>query len=1115
MKPRPSLLAICVLALVAFFTGASANQAPPGPQEAAEILRATGINGGLIVHLGCGDGKLTAALLAGQGYLVQGLDRDAENVAKARTHIQSLGLYGRVSVDRLTGDSLPYIDSFANLVVVEQPGDMPMAEVLRILTPNGVAYVRNGDAWTKTVKPWPSEIDQWTHFFYDATGNPVAHDTLVGPPRRYQWVGSPQWSRHHDHMASMSALVSADGRLFYIMDEGSRASIQLPAHWNLIARDAFNGTILWKREIPAWNTHKWPLKSGPAQMTRRLAAVGDKVFVTLGLDAPLSILDAATGRTIRSCDGTANTEEIIVSKGVAFLLVSDSPSKWPEYRQEYSYVWDNTTHANRDWAWNGQKRHVVAVEVDTGKVLWERATTVVPLTLAADSQRVYLHDGERIVCLDRGSGEPRWTSQPVARRQVIPVCFGPRLLVWRDVVLFAGGNLSMTAVAADTGKTLWTGEHPHSGHQSPEDLYVVNGLVWSGDIAQTASTGIFKGLDPHTGAIQKQFAPDVKTYWFHHRCYPSKATDNYILTSRTGVEFIDYQKETWLPNHWVRGGCIYGIMPCNGLVYAPPQSCGCYLESKLCGFSALAPESATLSRLRQGDERSRMERGPAYDAALADQQSQAKDRVAGFQPAIRGRDALDTTEDWPTYRHDTQRSGRAATSVEPDLKQFWQTSLGGRLSSVVVADGRLFVASVDAHTVHALKADSGARLWSYTAGGRVDSPPTAWQGRVLFGSADGWVYCLRALDGALIWRFRAAPADLRMMAYEQIESVWPVHGSVLMRDGVLYCVAGRSMFLDGGLRLLRLDPATGRKLSETILDDRDPETGQNLQSLVEALRMPVALPDILSGDSRYVYMRSQRFDVNGVRQQIAPLPVNEQAGDAAHLFCQIGFLDDSWFFRSFWMYGQAMGGGYGGWFRAGRLAPSGRIMVFDDDAIYGYARKPEFMTNASVLEYELYAADKRVKRQSIQRVTKSDKQINAASKKNAANASDWELRHSFPPEMLWAADMRWSQDKPPLLARAMVLANRTLFIAGPPDVADEMVAFHKPDDPAVQKSLVQQETALENRSGALLLAVSASDGKKLAEYPLDSAPTWDGMAAASGRLYLSTMDGKVLCMAGR
>ena len=77
-------------------------------------------------------------------------------------------------------------------------------------------------------------------------------------------------------------------------------------------------------------------------------------------------------------------------------------------------------------------------------------------------------------------------------------------------------------------------------------------------------------------------------------------------------------------------------------------------------------------------------------------------------------------------------------------------------------------------------------------------------------------------DGELAWRFRAAPIDERLMAFEQLESVWPVHGSVLVQDGVVYCVAGRSMFLDGGLRLLRLDPSDGRLLSETVLDDSDP-----------------------------------------------------------------------------------------------------------------------------------------------------------------------------------------------------------------------------------------------------------------------------------------------------
>ena len=56
------------------------------------------------------------------------------------------------------------------------------------------------------------------------------------------------------------------------------------------------------------------------------------------------------------------------------------------------------------------------------------------------------------------------------------------------------------------------------------------------------------------------------------------------------------------------------------------------------------------------------------------------------------------------------------------------------------------------------------------------------------------------------------------------------------------------------------------------------------------------------------------------------------------------------------------------------------------------------------------------------------------------------------------------------------------------------------------------DAALTGKKGALLRAVSAIDGKQLAEYRLDAPPTWDGMAAAGGRLYLSSTDGKVLCM---
>jgi hypothetical protein len=118
------------------------------------------------------------------------------------------------------------------------------------------------------------------------------------------------------------------------------------------------------------------------------------------------------------------------------------------------------------------------------------------------------------------------------------------------------------------------------------------------------------------------------------------------------------------------------------------------------------------------------------------------------------------------------------TAVPAELKRAWQTELGGKLSSVVVSAGKLFVAAIDAHTVHALDADTGKPAWSFTAGGRIDSPPTIYRGRVLFGSADGWVYCLRAADGQLAWRFRAAPDDRRLMAYDLKKLPEPTAGKI-------------------------------------------------------------------------------------------------------------------------------------------------------------------------------------------------------------------------------------------------------------------------------------------------------------------------------------------------
>ncbi len=71
---------LLLAALLAYLVPALARAADVR-REAAEILKTTGVQGGLVVHLNCGDGKLAAALGAHERLVVHGLAETAESVA--------------------------------------------------------------------------------------------------------------------------------------------------------------------------------------------------------------------------------------------------------------------------------------------------------------------------------------------------------------------------------------------------------------------------------------------------------------------------------------------------------------------------------------------------------------------------------------------------------------------------------------------------------------------------------------------------------------------------------------------------------------------------------------------------------------------------------------------------------------------------------------------------------------------------------------------------------------------------------------------------------------------------------------------------------------------------
>jgi hypothetical protein len=524
-------------------------------------------------------------------------------------------------------------------------------------------------------------------------------------------------------------------------------------------------------------------------------------------------------------------------------------------------------------------------------------------------------------------------------------------------------------------------------------------------------------------------------------------------------------------HHYVRGSCIYGVMPANGLLYKPPDSCACHYQSKLTHFCALAPARATAPKPTPDTQR--LTKGSAYTSAEK-------------PPATPARPG-----DWLTYRGNAARSGNSTVALPDKLTTRWQAQLGGKLSATTAAEGKVYVAAIDRHMLYALEMDSGKILWTFTATGRIDSPPTLHRGMALFGSADGQVYCLRCSDGQLAWRYQAAPDSRALLCYQQFESLWPIHGSVLVHDDTVYCVAGRSMFFDGGMRLLRLNALTGEKLSVTVLNEIDPETGKHLQTKMPGKAMPVANPDVLSCDGTYVYMGAQKFDLKGKRVGIEAPKQKErvQSGPGRHLFCPTGFLDNAWFHRSYMMVGLTGGEGHGEYTVPPNLTPTGRLLVLDETNVYGFRASAYSNTMQPRPGHYLYATLRQTS------ATQADKPATRVKKKKGK------------------LKLRWTAENVGLLAHAMVLAGKRLFIAGPPDVADEGKAFgvDMEADSEVTRALKAQDEAWRGAKGALLKAMSAENGEQIAEYKLDALPVWDGMAAAGGRLIISLQDGSVIC----
>ena len=767
-----------LLACAAVAGGASGMEEPSA--LAQRLLSDPAVRRGLCVHVGCGNGALTAELARHGVLAVHGLSADRTEVAKARRHIRAQGTYGPVAADYCDMKRLPYAENMVNVLVaagfpsLERRG-LTLEEVVRVLAPGGVAWIESAGRWERTVKPRPAEMDDWGQVRHNPSRTSVSNDELVGPPTSVRWISGDRWV---SISAGMHGIYSGGGRTFAIYPTQAE-NVRL-----LVARDAYNGLKLWEKRVEvAGRMHRPPI-----------AAVGDRLYTALKPRDSLVALDAATGS---------------VAMTYAF------PATMITYHDGVLIP--------------GQGAHT-AWDAATGRKLWEAKSGTYDPCIIGDGRIFAMVYGQKeLICLDLKTGKEIWRTPALDKAR--PLCYCDGILFAKAQLPRpegAGGHAPIPVVnhaySGRDGRHLWSHHYGVHWHQGRADVFFLGGAVWVQDDGPPQA---WVALDPETGSVKKRVNIIGKRGFL--RCYPDRATGKYILED-VGVGCFDFRQEKFHAFYGGRGTCGAGYTPANGLIYRSPDICVCFAQVR--GDVALAPGAMPDLEELIAKAGPALEKGPAFGAATAAQ----------------------AEGDWPTYRHDPRRTGATTASVGPQLKPLWQAEIGRNLTSPVVAGGKVFAAAADEHRVVAFDAANGTPLWDFAASGRVDTPPTIHGGLALFGSADGWLYCLRAADGELAWRLRAAPEDRRIVVRGQLESLWPVHGSVLLQNGTALFAAGRHSEVDGGILLYAAEPATGKVIWRRCVIREKLLQQQHIQDIFNTAN------GVLATDGASIYMDRARFD---------------------------------------------------------------------------------------------------------------------------------------------------------------------------------------------------------------------------------------------------------------
>lgn len=751
--------------------------------RAKSILKRTGIQSGVCAVLGH-EGTLALELAKQSKLLVHVRDPRADAVQS----VLKQSTDAKLGIRRLTAgegslEKLPYSTNSIDLVISTQPiKKLSEPEILRVLRPQGIALIGNGDKLKQLTKPALAGADDWSHWEKSPDNNPVSSDKVIKAPYLTQFLAGPFY------IGMPSITVAAGGRTFLAIGHIAHHKREWNMLNKIIARNGYNGKIIWTRDLPeGYLVHR----SAFIATDETLYMIGGNLCVKL---------DAKTGKvqgTIRIPKLTGEWKWMAMKDDVLYVLAGKPDPKvettkgdrafggwsWADLSKGY---YDKNGVYNRSGIPWGYGHDLAAYDMKNKKVLWthREEELIDSRSLAMINDKMFLMTpGSHLRALSTKNGKELWTStdskilslirEPGKGLRSTPgfktMCF--TVATPKALIIQGQTKMNVVAVSAETGKFLWSKK---KFTNNPNAIYV-DGKV----IVGVGKGGVHVALDPVSGK-------ELENFGFYKRaCTRLTASLDSFFCRGEGMMRYDRQSNKVMIDGAARPACNDGAMPANGLLYLGPWQCDCNLS--LIG---------NLAKCSAEDFR--------FDIVATNKDRLRTIHTLGDTPL------LDVDEnDWPTYRANNARSSGTSAKVKLPFSFRWAhiPKVNQVPTQAVSASGLIFIAG-DNGKVQALREKDGSLDWEYATGGPIKYPPTIFNGRVYFGNGEGYVYCLEATSGRLLWRFLAAPVERHMMVYDHLTSTWPVNSGVLVKDNIAYFAAG--IIDSDGTYVYAIDAITGK-----------------------------------------------------------------------------------------------------------------------------------------------------------------------------------------------------------------------------------------------------------------------------------------------------------------